>query len=318
MNAPRPTPPPDDYPLRVIAGSGDPEVAEIFVAETNPGHPDSRIEMVDGLDPRYPRRDKWIINVSTQWGCPVKCRFCDAGHRFFGSLPARDILAQVRFIRDRHPEDAVTCRKLKVHFARMGEPCLNDEVLPAIAALPDEIRNERLWICVPTTAAAGRREWFERLLKLKKERFDRRFQLQFSLNTTDPDLRRFLMPVTLEDFDWVASYCQVFHSQGGRKPVLNFALAQGYPVDPEVIARVFDPGCTAVKLTPLNPTATGTGNGLASALKATTPPQVEALVTRLASAGFEVLVSIGDPREDRIGSNCGQSVRRLAGQPGQG
>jgi 23S rRNA (adenine2503-C2)-methyltransferase len=277
----------------------------------------SLVEFVDGLDTRFPRREKWIINVSTQFGCPIACSFCDAGHAFHGSLTAGEMLWQVRQVLLRHPGLELECGKLKVHFARMGEPAFNGAVLETLRALPRLIPSKNLWACVPTACPKNREEWFEGLLEVKEELYRGRFQLQLSLNTTDMEYRRTLMPVDLHGMEWMADYVARFFKPGDRRPVLNFALADGVPFDAGVIKRHFNPETAAVKLTPLNPTAKGNEGGMRTAmsLEARTAAEVEAEVQNLEDAGFIVILSAGDGREDEIGSNCGQSVRRMREQP---
>ena len=275
------------------------------------------LEFVDGLDPEHPRRDKWIVNFSTQYGCPVGCPFCDAGFRYRGNVPADVMLEQVEQVLERHPPQLRRqCGKLKVHFARMGEPALNPAVLEVLERLPSLIPNPQLWGCVASVAPQGAEAWFEGLLAVKRELFEGRFQLQFSLNTTSAEHRRRLTPYPHQPMSWVSAYGQRFFERGDRRVVLNFALAAGVPFDPAVVAEHFDPACFAVKLTPLNPTHQGRERGLDTVLSAASPEVMRAAVSRLHALGFDVVVSIGDPREDQVGSNCGQAVRRLlADQP---
>lgn len=297
--------------LEILASQGLPGVAEVFIAEAD-GRPDHRIEFVDGLDVRYPREEKWIINVSTQYGCPVKCLFCDAGGEYAGNIPKEVLLEQVRRILDRHPVQLQqTCRKLKVHFARMGEPALNDAVPEAMEALPAIIPNPGFWVCVATIVPQKREAWFERLFAIKRNLYHRRFQLQFSTNSTDPEWRKRLMPFPHASLQAIAELGSQFWQPGDRKAVLNFALAQGIPVDPVVIRDTFDPAIFAIKLTPLNPTLQGASQGLRTAMEPQDPKSVACLEEKLGEAGFETVLSVGDTREDQIGSNCGQAVRRM-------
>jgi 23S rRNA (adenine2503-C2)-methyltransferase len=299
--------------IEIVSESGLEGVAHVLVARVD-GRDDRMIELVDGLDPAHPRHEKWIVNVSTQYGCPVGCPFCDAGFRFRGNLPAEVIIEQIeRILARRPPELRRTCRKLKVHFARMGEPALNPAVLEVIAQLPEQIPNPDLWACVPTTAPEGSEPWFERLLEIKRARFHGRFQLQLSLNTTDADQRKVLTPRPHQSFDWLADYGRRFFAPGDRKVGLNYALAAGVPFEPAEVARVFDPATFAVKLTPLNPTRRGEEQGLDTVICAAAPGVLEGAVVELRALGFDVVVSIGDPREDAVGSNCGQAVRRMVG-----
>jgi len=271
-----------------------------------------KVECVDGLDPPLPRTSKWIVNVSTQFGCPVGCPYCDAGGSFAGNLEADEILAQVRYVVSRHPATVSSCSKLKVHFSRMGDPALNDATLGALRRLPEMMAAPGLWACVATVAPRGRDGWFEQLLQVKQRHYPRRFQLQFSLNTTDPRVRQQLVPCATWSFDRIARYGSLFFEPGDRKVLLNFALAAGIPFDPAALDRLFDPALFAVKLTPLNPTERGKRAGMATLLRSERAHHLDPAVATLRERGFDVIISVGDPREDEVGSNCGQAVRLLA------
>ena len=294
----------------VVSVSGDPLVAEVGILRFR-GDDRFMVETVDGLAPPLPRQAKWIVNISTQAGCPVGCPFCDAGTVFLGNLTAEEMLAQVCWAVARHPGVAPQCKKLKVHFARMGEPSLNDAVLDAILALPRVADSKGLWACVATVAPAGRERWFERLISVKEEAFRGRFQLQFSVQSTDAKTRQRLIPVRHWDLPKIAEYGRMFAGPKDRKVVLNFALAREVPFEPSVIVELFDPEAFAVKLTPLNPTARGRRSGFATVLRGRDEEKVWDAVGILRRAGFDVVVSIGDEREDLVGSNCGQTLSGL-------
>ncbi len=301
--------------IEIIAESGLQDVAQVFVGRVD-GLDSQVLEFVDGLDPALPRQQKWIVNVSTQYGCPVGCPFCDAGFRFRGNVPASVMLEQIQRVLQGHPPELQrSCGKLKVHFARMGEPALNSAVLGVLEQLPELIHNPDLWACIATIAPRGAEPWFEALLALKRRHYHGRFQLQFSLNTTSTQQRRVLTPYPHMSFDEIAAYGERFFEPGDRRPVLNFALAQGVPFEPVTVAAHFDPEIFAVKLTPLNPTAQGRERGLGTVISAVEPDALELTVRALHGLGFDVVVSIGDPREDQVGSNCGQAVRRLLSAP---
>jgi len=298
---------PDARPEEVGV-SGDPAVAEVAILRFR-GDPRFDVETVDGLTPPQTREQKWIVNVSTQFGCPVGCPICDAGAAFHGSCTRDDLLAQVRWALDRHPGQAATCRKLKVHFARMGEPALNDAVLDALEALPEVAASPGLWACLATTAPRGRDAWFARLADMKERLYRGRFQLQFSVQTTDPEARRRLIPIPHWSLDEIAAYGERFHAPGDRRVVLNLAWARGTPLDVGAFTGRFDPRAFAVKLTPVNPTAAGAEHGVQSWLRSPDEGEARAQADALADAGYDVIWSVGDGREDQIGSNCGQAVR---------
>ena len=297
--------------FEIVAKSGTDGIADVYVAREKGGR--GRIfEFVDGLDHRYKRQDKWIINISTQFGCPLNCLFCDASHTFEGNIALELMMGQISAVLKMHDESLKkTCRKLKVHFARMGEPALNPSVPEAIGSLRNMTDNPDLWACVATTLPKGSGSWLRRLREAKEMHFRGRFQLQFSINSTDDSHRSKLMPFDYEDLGKAAEFGAYFFTKGDRKVALNFALAKGVAVEPDKIRRLFDPEIFAIKLTPLNPTSKGRESGLSSAFQPVDSTCVISLVEEFRDAGFETVLSIGDQRENEIGSNCGQAARSV-------
>jgi 23S rRNA (adenine2503-C2)-methyltransferase len=300
--------------MRILKRTGSPELAQVFLGQLR-GHPRYTVEFVDACGERGgDRRRKWVIIVSSQFGCPVDCLMCDAGGGYHGDLTAEEMLWQMETVLANHPEvDPRSCAKLKVQFARMGEPSLNDQVLSAIGRLgkqyPDCIP------CVATVAPAGREEWFAGLLDLRN--LFRDFQLQFSINSTDEEYRDLLMPIEKQPWEWLAEFGQAFHQPGQRRAVLNFALSDSVPVDAAAAARWFDPQYFVVKLTPLNPTAAGQANELIiPQAEAEGRQLVDLRAAEFAAQGFDVIRSVGEWEENRIGSNCGQLARPLAREIG--
>ncbi len=296
--------------MKILSKTGDPNIAEVFVAGFR-GDPGLMAEFVDSRDPNLPKKDKWVIIVSTQFGCPVECLMCDSGGNYRGDLTAGEIFAQADHIIGLYPEGLAShCRKLKIQFARMGEPALNPAVLDVIRELPDRYDNPNVIPCVATTAPASASAWFDRLLEIKRSIYaGKLFQLQFSVNSTNEKERDRLMPVPKWDLLQIAKYGERFVEKGGRKAALNFALTEGVPVEPEVISRHFDPDKFCVKITPLNPTETASESGLKNAV-----PNSHHIMKELSLKGFDVILSIGESRENEIGSNCGQAVRKLKAQ----
>jgi 23S rRNA (adenine2503-C2)-methyltransferase len=301
--------------IEVLSVSGDARVAEVGVLRLG-ADPGRLVEVVDGLAPPAPRAAKWIVNLSTQFGCPVGCPTCDAAGAYSGEPDEEELWAQVAWALGRHPGLAARCAKLKVHLARMGEPSLNDAVLPFLEALPARLAAPGLWACVASVAPRGREAWFARLREVKRRLYPGRFQLQFSIQSTDPDARAWLVPVACWNLDEIADFGHAFWAPGDRKVLLNFALARGVPFEPEVLLGRFSPERFALKLTPLNPTFRGRTAGLESVLRSPSEGEVRPALERLGAHGFDVVWSVGDGREDEIGSNCGQAVRLTLAERG--
>ena len=293
--------------MKIVATTGSSDLATVYMADMGEGR---LIEFVEACQPPYGRDERWILMVSTLYGCPVKCLFCDAGGGYHGKPTAEEILMQIDYmVNEWFPDGIVTASKFKIQFARMGEPSLNMAVLDALEELPHRYWTANLMPSISTIAPHGTDAFFERLIDVKNRLYPGgRFQFQYSIHTTDAKRRDQLIPVKKWDFARMAAYGECFHRAGDRKITLNFALAENSPIEADVLTRYFDPGRYLIKLTPINPTSRATKNNLTSQIDPTRPETAESLAQPLLEAGYEVIVSIGEVEENEIGSNCGQYV----------
>jgi len=75
-----------------------------------------------------PMSEKWVITLSTQYGCPMKCTFCDVPNiPFKGNATFQDLKDQLYKAISLFPDVKYT-ERLNIHFARMGEPIFNPNV----------------------------------------------------------------------------------------------------------------------------------------------------------------------------------------------
>jgi len=74
-----------------------------------------------------PLEEKWVVTLSTQYGCSMGCKFCDV-HKVGKGINATydDLKNQVIEALKIHPEVKHT-KRLNIHYARMGEPSFNQE-----------------------------------------------------------------------------------------------------------------------------------------------------------------------------------------------
>jgi len=297
-------------PLNILHEIGDDALARVFVAQVEDG---SMVEFVESVQPPVPRDHKWVLIVSTLKGCPIGCPICDAGGDYRGKLSAEEIMAQVEFlVRRRFPDGRVPIPKLKVQFARMGEPALNDAVLDVLEQLPDRLDAPGLMPCISTIAPQGRDAFFDRLIRIKQRLYDGgRFQMQFSVHTTDDRARREAIPARTWSFKEIAAFGERYFEPGDRKITLNFAPSRRAQLDPSRLSGLFDPERFLVKLTPINPTAAATKAGISGLIDPANEDACRAIAAGFEALGFETILSIGALRENEIGSNCGMYVARL-------
>lgn len=294
--------------MKVVASAGSQDIAMVYVVE----FPGGLVECVEAIQPPRTREDKWVLMVSTLFGCPVSCQMCDAGGHYRGKLSEEEMFAQIQYLIDqRYPDGLVTSSQFKIQFARMGEPALNPAVLDLLASLPARVNAPGLLPSFSTIAPSGTDAFFERMIDIKNTVYPQgKFQFQFSIHTTDPVRRDELIPVKKWDFQKMAEYGERYYRPGDRKVTLNFALAEDSPVDPDVLLTYFDPEVFLIKITPLNPTYQAITTGLKSYVDPDKKLEDYPALQAIEEAGYRLILSIGEKEENQIGSNCGQYVQK--------
>ncbi len=258
-----------------------------------------------------PLSEKWVITISTQYGCSMGCRFCDVPKVGPGrNASLTDLLGQVKAGIVLHPEITHTDR-LNVHFARMGEPTLNPDVISAARHMHQTIRVGRGWGFHPVVSTMMPRKnkklfgFIDEWLNFKSDvRGDA--GLQISVNTTDEAIRERDFggnAHTLEDIADMLRNVKVV----GRKIALNFALTDA-PIDAGVLAKLFDSKRFMCKITPMHQTTACVKNGLwdEAGYRAFYP--YEKAETELKNAGFDVIVFVPSLEEDASRITCGNAI----------
>ncbi len=294
--------------MDIIAKAGNEEVAYVYVGEFDN---DMMVEFVESIQPPIPREEKWVLIISTLFGCPVGCVMCDAGEEFKGILTEEQLLKQIDFlIRERYPDGKVPAPKFKIQFARMGEPAYNPNVLSVLRKLPEIYNIPGFIPSISTIAPSNTSSFFEELLEIKKQLYSNgKFQLQFSIHSTDDRFRDKIIPTKKWSLAQIADYGKRFYQAGDRKITLNFALAKDTPFDPEVLIKHFDPSLFLIKITPINPTYSAQENKLVTHFTSENDKE-DPLIHSLKSYGYDVILSIGELEENQIGSNCGQYIKK--------
>ncbi|MBU0528675.1 radical SAM protein [bacterium] len=290
--------------MKVIAKTGNDELATVYVAQSDNG---KLLEFVESLPPPFTINEKWVLIISTLYGCPIKCRFCDAGSYYNGKPTKDELLFQIDYlIKNRFGGETVPSKKFKIQFSRMGEPTLNPAVLDVLKEIPNRYNAPGFYPSLSTIAPNGTDEFFEELLLIKNKYYKNKFQFQFSIHSTDLNQRDWLIPVKKWSFEKMAKFGEKFHQGDRQKITLNFALSSDSIVESNVLLQYFNPDDFLIKITPVNPTYKALQNKLDSFIYK--PSKQYQIIDNLRSTGYEVIVSIGDLTENEIGSNCGQHV----------
>jgi 23S rRNA (adenine2503-C2)-methyltransferase len=292
--------------MEIIYEAGIENFAKVYAAYFR-GDKRYCVEFVESLSTSSGIDKKWVLIVSSLFGCPVNCKFCDAGYFYNGKLDTDEILAQIDYmIKKQFPNGKIPTKKLKVQFARIGEPAFNDNVLDAIIKIKKNYDAPGYMPCVSTIAPANRDEWFEGIAEINRKIFKGWFQLQFSIHSTNEDYRDYLIPFKKWGLKKIADYGEEFYA-GGRKITLNFALKNEKQIDAEKMCKIFNPEIFAIKITPINPTSNSLRHKLVKVFTQEKGEKI-GIVKKLTAKGFDVYVSVGALQENEIGSNCGQVI----------
>lgn len=260
-----------------------------------------------------PLTEKWVITISTQYGCSMNCNFCDVPLVGSGrNATEKDLINQVLTGIKLHPEITST-KRLNIHFARMGEPTWNPNVLDATKWLKIHIDPEYKVHPVVSTMMPKQNQWLKTFIhiwmRIKNRMYGGNAGLQISINSTNEKERDEMFSGNTCSFEAIAKVMEGI-IPSGRKITLNFAVAS-YEIDPQLLLKYFDPENYIVKLTPMHKTRTALARGIETTGDYTQYYPYKHHEEALISAGYDVLVFIASEYEDMGRITCGNVI--LAG-----
>lgn len=279
-------------------------------------------EIIEGVENGYcmPLSEKWVITLSTQYGCPMKCTFCDVPNlKFKGNATFDDLKNQLYNALSLFPDVTYT-ERLNIHFARMGEPIYNKDVLQFsrwMIANKRQIQKDtglRIEVIHPvltTSLPKAFKRLEETILEwcdIKNDLYNGQAGFQFSINSTNPEQRSEMyqdMQISLEDLSKIADKMPEPIS---RKYCLNFAYSTDFEIDAEKIRRLFDPEKFMCKITPIHNNNACTSNGIETIGGYDSWQPYQKPEEDLRAAGFDVLVFVPSIDEEDGLVTCGNLV----------
>jgi len=152
---------------------------------------------VDYLCKVYNYGEKLIINLSTEQGCSMNCSFCECWRNGAkGNVPLigfrSNLNSLCRFVSD---DIGITkVDRVKVYFARCGEPTLNNDIFPFVEEYMESIIRYHISTreifplistIFPVTESEQSEKFLIRWAYYKKYKMNGRAGLQFSINSSD-------------------------------------------------------------------------------------------------------------------------------------
>lgn len=264
-----------------------------------------------------PLTEKMVVTISTQYGCSMNCKFCDVPKVGPGlNATYHDMLDQITTALKLYPEVSGT-KRLNIHFARMGEPTWNGNVLDVAMCLKRNIydfwkESVAVHPVVSTMLPKNNKNLFKFLdiwcSDIKNNLYKGDAGLQFSINSTDDEQRDYMFSGNSLSLDEISEIGKLLPMPIGRKYALNFALADDYIIDANKLAKLFDPNKFMCKLTPLHKTTSCSENKIETTLGYESFTPYKDKESELKRVGFDVIVFVPSYDEDLGLITCGNAI----------
>ena len=262
--------------------------------------------------------DKLVVTVSSQKGCPMNCNFCDCpklGFKGNATLPEliTEIMSGVALSGIKHGQ------RLNVHYARMGEPTFNPNVITSAEFIAQMLMSENSDVTfdtyhpvVSTMMPKSNKNLKEFLHKWVTTGFvyggEDGFGLQFSINTLNENDRNEMFRNRSLSLQEISDIIKELPYPKKRKYTLNFAVTSKSNLDVDLMNKYFDKEKCIVKMTPIHETVEAVDEGYEMVHDFDVYEQFE---QPLVNDGWDVIVFVPSKEEDEDRITCGNSLIAL-------
>lgn len=262
--------------------------------------------------------DKLVVTVSSQKGCPMDCNFCDCpklGFKGNATLPEliTEIMSGVALSGIKYGQ------RLNVHYARMGEPTFNPNVITSAEFIAQMLMNDHSDVTfdtyhpvVSTMMPKANKNLKEFLHKWVETGFayggEDGFGLQFSINTLDENDRNEMFRNRSLSLQEISDIIKELPMPKKRKYTLNFAVTSKSNLDVALMNKYFDKEKCIVKMTPIHETVEAVDEGYEIVHDFDVYEQFE---QPLVNDGWDVIVFVPSKEEDEDRITCGNSLIAL-------
>lgn len=260
---------------------------------------------------------KWVATISTQHGCPMKCAFCDCPkYGFYGNVSTEDLAYEIETMLKEFSQKYPHTDRFNVHFARMGEPTFNQNVLEftenILRTLTNNYINAKTIHPVVSTMLPKTNKNLESFLlewcRIKNDVYNGEAGLQFSINSTDNEQRNIGFSNRSLSLEEISTLAKKLPKPVGRKYTLNFAVTKDTILDANKLDMLFDKNNWIVKITPIHETKSAIANGYNIGDSYTDYNVYKKFEQPLLDLGWNVIVFVPSKEEDSDRITCGNAL----------
>ncbi len=263
--------------------------------------------------------DKLVVTVSSQKGCPMNCNFCDCPKLgFHGNASTIELVSEITtgiaLSGIKHGE------RLNVHYARMGEPTFNPNVITSAKIIFQIVKDSNADISFNTyhpVVSTMMPKSNKNLEKFLHDWVDTGFiyggedgfGLQFAINTLDEEERNKMFRNNSLSLQEISDIIKSLPMPKKRKYTLNFAVTSKCNLDVDLMNKYFNKDKCIVKITPIHETVEAVNEGYEIV---TDFDVYEKFEQPLVKDGWDVIVFVPSKEEDADRITCGNSLIALA------
>lgn len=213
-------------------------------------------------------KQKNIIKISSQIGCPSRCNFCDLGNvDYKRNLSVDEMYEQVLLMLAVADERGVLHTfgegkdRFKVNFSGSGEPMLNMDTPETVKRLTELGFSIKVSSVVPGTKKVYQN--FNTLAKIAGNT-EESVQLQISLISTSEEYRREAAGIKVAKFDEIRKLGELWRGYNPTRKQINLSLilAEDTPAEVKDVIKYFSPEDFRFRFRNCVPTSFGDKNNV--------------------------------------------------------
>ena len=240
----------------------------------------------------------------------MKCNFCDCPKAGFkGNASVYELLSEITT--GIALSNITNGKRLNVHFARMGEPTFNLNVIKAIYIIGNYI-NETFdeFHPVISTMCPKNNKQFKSFIKqwvdlMNNNNWNGGCGLQFSINTLNENDRNGMFNNMSLSLEKIGNLIDELPVPKDRKYTLNFAVTSKSNLDVKLMNKYFDKNKCIIKITPIHETVEAVNNKYEIIKDFDVYSKFE---EPLVKNGWDVIVFVPSQEEDSDRITCGNTL----------
>ena len=208
-------------------------------------------------------KPKNIIGISSQIGCPARCKFCELGNeKFDRNLSLEEMVEEVRLMHETVKRLGLDDeKKIKITVAKAGEPMFNRNVVGCFERLSVGNYSFKMSSVFPDTGKCM--DNFYRLAEFASM-YENSVQFQISLVSTSEEYRKNQIGINVLSFKDIRNVGEYWRNSvpDGRKVNLSLILTDDVPVDVSDARDILPTELFRFRFRNYVPTQYGIDNGL--------------------------------------------------------